>query len=161
DVSDIAKVAHNRSLGTHRSRPGSPMTAEPWWKRAFRTLRRADGGAADGVRSTADHHYLELVPDQLSAHIHRHDVPNGFESIPCWSYVSEGLMRFGQPGIVFTLVRTRREAAAPPEPIHLFRMIRDFAEAGQIVGAGGVTQFGDGKFFGRHLTYIRSQPLPG
>jgi hypothetical protein len=71
------------------------------------------------------------------------------------------LQRFGQPEIVFTLARTRGETLAPPQPIQLFRIIHDFARAGQIVGAGGVTQFGDDKFFGRHLTYIPAQRLPG
>jgi hypothetical protein len=52
-------------------------------------------------------HRAEVIPGVLYVTVYAHDIPNGDDVIPCWSFVSEGLERAGQPEIVFTLKRPR------------------------------------------------------
>lgn len=52
-------------------------------------------------------HRAEVVPGKLYVTVYAHDIPNGDEKVPCWSFVSEGFGRAGQPEIMFTLRRPR------------------------------------------------------
>lgn len=106
--------------------------------------------------------HIELVPGSLTAHVYHHEVTTPDESLPCWSFVTEGLVAHQQKEVIFTLCRNRNEAAHefPQDPLHLFRTIYQLAQQGQRVDVGGVTQFGSRNLFGRHLTYIHPQPFP-
>lgn len=99
----------------------------------------------------------------LKAHIFSHDMPTSGEPIPCWSYVTEGLIAYKQKELVLTLQRASNEtpAAYPREPLALFVAIGKLAQEGRLVDVGGVTQFGAETFLGYHLTYIWPQPLAG
>ena len=56
---------------------------------------------------TALPHRAEVIPGVLYVTVYAHDIPNGDEKVPCWSFVSEGFERAGQPEIMFTLRRPR------------------------------------------------------
>lgn len=105
----------------------------------------------------------DLVPGQLAAQVFFHEIESSTGSIPCWSYITRGLLTRGQKELIFTLRCAPDEPTTtfPDDPLHLFRFIDQLAQNGQLVDAGGVTQFGDQNFLGRHLAYIHPQPLQG
>jgi hypothetical protein len=152
-----------QNRATHRHPAGATMPKDSWWKRALgRTTRRdaAATGSTDAPHRPAGTTHVDLIPGHLSSDIYSHEVRTNTGPLACWSYVSHGLQQFRQPEIVFTLLRKPRETIAPEEPLKLFRTIHKLSHAGQVVKAGGVTQFGDDGFFGRHLVYIAAQQMP-
>ena len=48
-------------------------------------------------------HRAEVIPGVLYVTVYAHDIPNGDNKVPCWSFVSQGFERAGQPEIMFTL----------------------------------------------------------
>src|SRR5690349_17271426 len=106
---------------------------------------------------------IEIVPGALSAQVTPHDIASQQGSIACWSYVTDGLVAHRQAEIAFTLRRDPGEAidGFPEDPLRLFATIYQLAEAGQRVGAGAVTEFGETRFFGHHLLYAPAQPMAG
>ena len=107
--------------------------------------------------------FLELVPGQLGAQVYYHEIDSPGGSIPCWSYITKGLLTRGQKELIFTLRCEPDEPTTtfPDDPLHVFSFIDQLAQNGQLVDAGGVTQFGESNFLGRHLAYIHPQPLQG
>ena len=103
---------------------------------------------------------VEIVPGRLSARVYTHDIATQQARIPCWSYVTDGLAAHDQAEIVFTL-RREPEEGVPDPPLQLFAAIHELAERGQRVTAGGQTEFGDGRFFDRHVLYAPAQALSG
>src|SRR5580765_6835950 len=96
---------------------------EPWWKRAsgwikkqYEPLGQAVGPAVCSADTTFD-----LIPGQLSVVVRRLELPTQTTTIPCWTYVTNGLQRYQQPEIAFTLFRQRHETVAPEEPLGLMR----------------------------------------
>jgi hypothetical protein len=107
---------------------------------------------------------IEIIPEKLSARVFIHNLSVGpNKNLSCWTYVSNGLLAYGQEEVIFTLRRDNRELVQPfpDQPLKLFSTIHDFAQEGKIVRAGGVTQFNSSDFFGHHLVYIDPQPLAG
>jgi len=105
---------------------------------------------------------VEIIPGKLTVRVETHEIPSRHGAMPCWSYVSDGLAAFEQTEIVFTLRRDPGDpAGGPEEPMQLFATIAELAARGQRVSAGGVTEFGEQRFFDHHLLYVTAQPLPG
>lgn len=106
---------------------------------------------------------IEIVPGALFAQVTLHDVASQQGPIACWSYVTDGLAAHEQAEIAFTLRRDPGEASDgfPEDPLQLFATIYRLAEGGQRVGPGGVTEFGQTRFFGHHVLYAPAQPLAG
>src|SRR5262245_2084523 len=106
---------------------------------------------------------VEIIADKLSAIVYVHELASQKGVIPCWSYVSVGLAARQQAEVVFTLRREpdEPEEAFPEDPLRLFASIHEIAENGQRVTSGSFTEFGNQGFFGRHLLYVRAQPLAG
>jgi hypothetical protein len=106
---------------------------------------------------------VEIVPGRLSARVYTHDIATQQARIPCWSYVTDGLAAHDQAEIVFTLRREPGEEIErfPDPPFRLFAAIHELAERGQRVTAGGQTEFGDARFFERHVLYAPAQSLSG
>lgn len=107
--------------------------------------------------------HFELVPGKLGAKVHFHEIDTPSGSLPCWTYTTKGLLAHGQKELIFTLRCEPHEPVNtfPDDPLHLFTFINQLAQNGQLVDAGGVSQFGEKNFLGRHLAYIPSQPLQG
>jgi hypothetical protein len=104
----------------------------------------------------------DLVPNLLRVRVHLHQIDTQDGLLRCWTYVTDGLRRHRQKEIVFTF---RCADGVPPfpfpeDPFSLFATIDQFAQNGQLVDVGGVTQFASPLFFGRHLMYTHAQTFP-
>ena len=106
---------------------------------------------------------VDVIPEKLFMRVEAHEIPSRHGPMACWSYVSDGLTALGQTEIVFTLRQDPAESSdtAPDDPLQLFATVHRLAESGQLVEAGGVTEFGEQRFFDHHLLYVPAQPLPG
>src|ERR1043166_3087146 len=105
---------------------------------------------------------VEIIPGKLTVRVETHEIPSRHGAMACWSYVTDGLAAFDQTEIVFTLRRDPGDPpAGPEEPMQLFATIAELAASGQRVTAGGVTEFGERRFFDHHVLYVAAQPLPG
>ncbi len=158
----------------------------PWWKRPAEDPdgRSVDGGTdeAGAVRSRgggADSsdggsggpiggygfpQRIEIVEGKLYARVYAHDVGSLDGPVPCWTYVSEGLMRRGQQEILFTLARGTDVDVhdPPPDPIRFFATIFDVSRPGEGIGAGGYTQLKGPMFMGhRSFIYAPARDLAG
>ena len=155
-----------RNLFARRPRPALGAAPAPDADAEAPAAPRADAQPAAAPPAASEFpRRIELVPDQLVAHVHRHELTGKSAAVPCWTYASEGLTRHQQDEIVFTLVRDpARDAASeegfPQEPLQLLRTLWELAAAGRLVEAGGFTQFGSDGFLGRHLIYTAPRPVP-
>ena len=104
-----------------------------------------------------------VVAGALVVRVHAHELAGAAGRIACWSYVTEGLAAHGQAEMVFTLRRGAGEPVDgfPADPFQMFAAVHARASAGQRVGPGGLTRFGDAKFFDCHVLYAHAQPVPG
>lgn len=103
---------------------------------------------------------VSVVENKLAATIYSHTIQSPKGAIPCWTYVSDGLLAHGQKELVFTLRREKNEAegAFPQEPLMFFRTVYPYAEKKQLVDAGAYTGFDRGAFWGRHILYSEAVP---
>ncbi len=107
---------------------------------------------------------VELIEGKLAARIYAHDVESMDGPVPCWTYITEGLLAHGQEELIFTLAREPQDApeAFVDAPLRLFIDVHRFAEAGNLVRAGGRTQLQKPEFLGhRSFVYVEPTPLPG
>jgi hypothetical protein len=86
---------------------------------------------------------VDVIAGELSVLVFVHDVPVGPGTVPCWSYVTNGLLRHGQQEIVFTLRRRPGETATdfPNDPLDFFGVVHGLAREGKRVTAGDHTTF--------------------
>lgn len=112
--------------------------------------------------------FLELVPEELDLRVFRHAIDTIDGPVPCWSYVSDGLRRFGQKEIVLTLRRRPGEPddAFPRDPLDYFLLMHRLATDGKTVEAGGYSRFArPGGFLGRDgpvgMMYVTATPMRG
>ena len=93
----------------------------------------------------------EVVPGELVVRVHSHELPtvNGRE--PCWTFVSEGLWALGQKEILLTLKREPGEKPEdfPREAFFFYELAYELAAHGNLVDAGGTTDFGEQGLLGR------------
>ncbi len=140
-----------------------------WWKKVFgsNTASPTNAGApaaavpaSDAPRYPVD---VQIIPGALSARVYVHEIRAKQGSVPCWSYVSDGLRSHQHPELVVTLRRKRDEDARafPEEPCRLFDTIYGVAAQGHRVAVGGHSEFGARRFFEHHLLYADAQPLEG
>jgi hypothetical protein len=111
---------------------------------------------------------VEVVPGKLFVTVYAHALETRDGTIRCWSYVSEGMERYGQREIVFTLLRHREDSEKdfPTDFYGMFKTIYDFAEEGRLVPVGGFTVFSPGtRFLGREgrwgLMYLPAEMFKG
>jgi len=103
---------------------------------------------------------LELLPGQLTARVHLHDIPSLDGPVPCWSYVSRGLSAHGQKDLILSLRRTAGEAVDgfPRDPLRYFMDVYRLAEQGRVVDAGAITEFTAPTFLGRKgVLYVQPE----
>jgi hypothetical protein len=110
---------------------------------------------------------LEVLSKELFVTVHNHDIELPQGSVPCWTYVSDGLEELGQEEIVFTLQRLPKEVEKdfPREFFDLYATIHGEAKKGNIVHVGGFTIFNPReRFLGQKgqsgLMYIRAEQFP-
>lgn len=112
--------------------------------------------------------YVALVPEELDVRVFRHSVDSVDGPVSCWSYVTDGLRRYGQKDVVFTVRRLPDESddAIPRDPLDLFKLLFRRARGGRFVDVGGYSRFARaGGFLGNHgavgMTYLPALPLRG
>ena len=86
---------------------------------------------------------IELVPGKLQVTIFSHDAENGPARIPCWSFVSKGLLSHHQKEIIVTLQRPDSVSPDdyPRELLRLFTTQFSSAQQGRTVDIGDITVF--------------------
>ncbi len=109
---------------------------------------------------------FEIVPDQLFAIIDLHEMKLGEAPMSCWSYVSEGLIKFGQKELAILVKKESGETEHdyPMDPLGLFYTVREYAEKSNFVMPGDVTEFGDTGFIDpkfRAMAYLRPIGIGG
>jgi hypothetical protein len=114
---------------------------------------------------------IPLIIGQLQATLYAHDVAvdgalPGSRLNPCFTVVSDGLARVGQPELAITLVRVgSTERTFPGSVLNYLTAVHGFARQGRIVDAGGVSgfdppgPFGLGDFTG--LAFAEAPPELG
>jgi len=109
--------------------------------------------------------HVELVPGFLSANIHLHDAPVGGPSFPCWTVLTNGLLRHRQQEVALTIVRDSDDVNDFPSGVLGYvRALLDFAEQGRIVGEGDLSfyrapgPFNLGPFTGVAYSAVGSVP---
>ncbi len=85
-----------------------------------------------------------LSPVQVAhgvvVHVGVHHLPAEKRPVQCWTFVTNGLKKFGQAEILIAVDRVAGEV--PPGPAMLLDAVARRAAAGQLVGVGGFTEFG-------------------
>lgn len=107
---------------------------------------------------------LDIVPTKVSARVWSHEARAGRRKAPCWTYITDGLEDVGQREVIITLRREPDEKPTdfPRAPLKFFSHLHAFADAGESVDAGDVTQFEGAGFLGLDgIVYTNPQPLEG
>jgi hypothetical protein len=104
----------------------------------------------------------EIIPRQLAATIYQHEIVSGGGSVPCWSYLSDGLRKTGQKELLLTVTRTQAESPSNL-PLQFFAEVWKHARAGDLIDAGGFSDFLESGFLGPFsgVIYARAQALSG
>ena len=109
---------------------------------------------------------VELAPPGVELLVHRHDIHNGDQPVPCWTFVTQNLGDSGHPELVLSIVRDAGddEGGLLPQPLELFKLLADMARGGRRVCAGEYTQLGTSGLFGNGvfcgITYAPALVLP-
>lgn len=109
---------------------------------------------------------FEIVPNELFAIVNLHDMQQGADAFSCWSYVSEGLTRIGQKELAILIKQESSETEHdyPMDPLGLFLTVKQYAEQGNFVTEGDVTEFGESGFIDqrfRAMAYLRPLGIAG
>ncbi|MCC6878146.1 MAG: hypothetical protein IT378_27785 [Sandaracinaceae bacterium] len=114
----------------------------------------------------ADSIELPVVPGVV-VRVFAHTLHPPAGPVACFTYVTQGLSRFGQREIALTLARRPEEGLdrAPQSPLQLIAPIASLAAQGRLVDAGGFTEVGPSGLFGRPrlrgLGYESAAPMEG
>lgn len=104
---------------------------------------------------------IEVMPNALRARVYTHEVASTHGKIPCWSFVSDGLLTVQHPEVVMTVRRGRDEPelAYPEDPLSLFATLYHGATQGQRAAVGGCSEFGKARILEHHVLYGDAQAL--
>jgi len=112
-------------------------------------------------------HVVDVIPGKLKVKLFLHDLQVHNEIIPCWTYLTDGLITHKQKEIMFTLRRgpDQRPEDYPRQFFTLFGDFFRFAEQGRLVDVGDPTLFTEEGFCGRKefrgIGYVEPVSLPG
>lgn len=109
---------------------------------------------------------FELVSDELFAIINLHDMRQGENAFACWSYISEGLSKNGQKELAIFIKQRpgEKDDDYPMDPLGFYLTVRQFAEQGQFVMDGDITEFGESGFIDpifKAMAYVRPFGVTG
>ena len=107
---------------------------------------------------------LEVIQGALSITVFEHEVETRESAIPCWTFVTDGLLAHRHKELVVTVARSLREhpGAVSQEMAKLLATLHQFAVAGRSVDVGDITVFnGPGPLGSRGLAYISAALLAG
>jgi hypothetical protein len=143
---------------------GAFATALLGW---FRRTKTVATGQQPLTVKNAFPHSVEVIPGKLSVKIFLHDITFEGETIPCWSYLTDGFVAQHQKETIFTL---RREIGQKPEDyprgfLELFAALFRNNGRGRPVDVGDSALFGEAEFFPdkdiRGIGYVETQGLQG
>jgi hypothetical protein len=108
---------------------------------------------------------LEVIADKLQVWVYQHQMDLSTGSIPCLSYVTNGLWAHGNKELILTIRHNESENLLPVNPfvhspiIDLFKGIYQFVESGQI-NEGECSSFSTDFWDNwKALAYVSPQPL--
>lgn len=106
---------------------------------------------------------VELIPGRLAARVHVHEYESSLGHVPCWTYVTEGMIEHRQREVVLSLRREPgdRAEAFPQPPLRLFHTIYDLASRGNLIDVGDCVEIPGAQFFGGHVICVQTDPPPG
>ncbi len=90
-----------------------------------------------------------LAGGALDVRVIAHIAETPTESVPCWTYVSTGMLARAQKELALTVAREPGETSPPSDPFEFMEMIWTLANAGRTVDVGGFTKLSQGGFAGR------------
>jgi len=143
---------------------GAFATALLGW---FRRTKTVATGQQPLTVKNAFPHSVEVIPGKLSVKIFLHDITFEGETVPCWSYLTDGFVGQHQKETIFTL---RREIGQKPEDyprgfLELFAALFRNTGRGQHVDVGDAALFSGAEFLLdkdiRGIGYVEPQGLPG
>ena len=109
-------------------------------------------------------HRIDGLADSLALTVFEHEMAALGRSIPCWTFVSDGLLGHGQKELVLTVARARGEhpQGFAHEVAGFVTAVHRVAGQGQLVDVGELTLFGGlGPGGAQGVAYIHPEPLPG
>jgi hypothetical protein len=107
---------------------------------------------------------FDIPPGDVTARVCLHSIETAHGQLSCWSYVTNGLATRGQKEVILTVACEADEAtqAFPSDPLQLFGQINQLTLAGDVLDVGGTITFDSRNLIlGRHVMFIRAQPLQG
>jgi Smad anchor for receptor activation-like, C-terminal len=100
---------------------------------------------------------FDLIPEKLSARVYLNEINSRNGAVPCWTYITKGLMSHQQKELIFSLRRNPDEKMTdfPRAPLEFFTNVYRLAEQGQLVDVGDITEMASANFLGYSgLLYI-------
>src|SRR5205085_2176754 len=98
----------------------------------------------------------------LKITVHEHEIKRRGDTLPCWTYITEGLRSAGQKELQFVLVQEPGETAGsfPREVLGFFSLVLRLAREGRLVDAGAYTQLGVTPLCDYHgILYVDASPM--
>lgn len=123
------------------------VIALAWWFMARRpAVMGADALSATGV-SGEPIEVVDVLEGKLRVRIFSHVITSQDGPVPCWTYVSDGLLAHGQKEIALTVKREPGEAERdfPTAPLDLYRSLHGHASRGNVVREGDASQLNPGQ----------------
>lgn len=109
---------------------------------------------------------FEIFPEELFATVNVHDIQQGEDSFSCWSFISEGLSKYGQRELAI-LVRKQADQSLneyPTDVLGFFLTVRRYASEQSVFMEGDITEFGEQGFLDekfKALAYVKPVGLTG
>src|SRR5262245_16238831 len=109
-------------------------------------------------------HRIEGLSDTLALTVFEHELATQERPIPCWTFVTDGLVGRGQKELALTIARGHGE-----HPEEIARAVSNFAvEVHRMAGQGRLVDVGDITMFGglgpagtRGFAYVAPEAMPG
>jgi hypothetical protein len=133
------------------------------------TGAKADSGANLQVATSSSEipRTIELIPGKLRVRIFHHEIKYEEERIPCWSFVTDGMMAHKQKEMILTLKRepNQKPEDYPRQLVDVLANIFDLAGKGQVADVGQSTLFDEAGVPGykdvRGFGYVEPRGFPG
>jgi hypothetical protein len=133
------------------------------------TAAKADSRASLQVATSSSEipRTIELIPGKLKVRIFHHEIKYEEERIPCWSFVTDGMMAHKQKEMILTVRREPNQKLEdyPRQLVDVLADIFDLASKGEVVDVGQSTLFDEAGVPGykdvRGFGYVEPRGFPG
>jgi hypothetical protein len=107
---------------------------------------------------------MEVCEREVRVSVHNHALAVGESQILCWTYITDGMQRWGQKELALTIRRRSHEGFYdfPHDPFYVFNSISGMAVQGHFAEAGDRTEFNLPVLVGYSgIGYVEGEHLPG